>query len=323
MNYELALKHSDGDGDGDGVWNCGMGSSMSWHICGKEGGKVEHDQGLVTLKLNVSAMFAAIAMNIVQHCLPGFMHRSRQLNHQADNPTPKALLNAHQFWLILHFRAISSPSARRQTWHITIPLISFCLEHDLTPKLFRVGIPPCPEAVLPPVDLPRLQLKTTSLVRLCRHQQELVVLVGVLDLLLKRTHEPDSGLHTRRDLRVMELKQQAHLPRERIPRLCDLVPRPTDLDHVLLHLHTIAHHHLSILLRFFLFPCCAPGQVGLMFSSLRVGEVGAIVLVHRQAETAFEGSDVVLEEVRVFVEIDALEGEFAKTFAAICVCCGL
>jgi len=41
--------------------------------------------------------------------------------------------------------------------------------------------------------------------------------------------------------------------------------------------------------------------------------------VHRQAETALEASDVVLEEVRVLVEVDGLERELPKTFAAICV----
>lgn len=38
-----------------------------------------------------------------------------------------------------------------------------------------------------------------------------------------------------------------------------------------------------------------------MFSTLGVGEVGAIVLVHGEAESAFEASDVVFEEVRVFL----------------------
>ena len=38
-----------------------------------------------------------------------------------------------------------------------------------------------------------------------------------------------------------------------------------------------------------------------MLAALRVCEVGAIVLVDGEAESAFEGADVVLEEVRVFV----------------------
>jgi hypothetical protein len=45
--------------------------------------------------------------------------------------------------------------------------------------------------------------------------------------------------------------------------------------------------------------------------------------VDRQAETAFKASDVVLEEVGVFVEVDGLEGELAEALAAVCIGCGL
>jgi hypothetical protein len=38
-----------------------------------------------------------------------------------------------------------------------------------------------------------------------------------------------------------------------------------------------------------------------MFATLSVSEVGAIVLVYGQTETAFEASDVVFENVGVFV----------------------
>lgn len=54
-----------------------------------------------------------------------------------------------------------------------------------------------------------------------------------------------------------------------------------------------------------------------MFAALGVGEVGSIVLVDGEAETAFEGADVVFEEVGVFVEIDGFEREFAEAFAAV------
>ena len=43
-----------------------------------------------------------------------------------------------------------------------------------------------------------------------------------------------------------------------------------------------------------------------MFSALGMREVRAIVLVDGQAESAFEASDVVFEEVGVFFEVDAL-----------------
>ena len=54
-----------------------------------------------------------------------------------------------------------------------------------------------------------------------------------------------------------------------------------------------------------------------MLAALCVGEVGAIVLVDCQAETAFEGADVVLEEVWIFVEVDGFEGEFAQALATV------
>ena len=56
-----------------------------------------------------------------------------------------------------------------------------------------------------------------------------------------------------------------------------------------------------------------------MLAALGMREVGAIVLVDCQAESAFETSHMVFEEVRVFIEIDVFEGEFAKTFAPVCV----
>ena len=60
-----------------------------------------------------------------------------------------------------------------------------------------------------------------------------------------------------------------------------------------------------------------------MLAALGVGEVGAVILVDCEAETAFEGADMVFEEVGVFVEIDGFEGEFAQSFAAVGVGCGV
>lgn len=54
-----------------------------------------------------------------------------------------------------------------------------------------------------------------------------------------------------------------------------------------------------------------------MLAALGVGEVGAIILVDGEAEPALEGADMVLEEVRVFVEVDGFEGELAETFAPV------
>jgi hypothetical protein len=42
-----------------------------------------------------------------------------------------------------------------------------------------------------------------------------------------------------------------------------------------------------------------------VFAALGVCEIGAIVLVDGEAEATLEGADVVFEEVRVFVEVEA------------------
>ena len=48
-----------------------------------------------------------------------------------------------------------------------------------------------------------------------------------------------------------------------------------------------------------------------------MGEVGAIVLVDRETQAAFEGADVVFEKIGVFVEVDGFEGKFAETLASV------
>jgi hypothetical protein len=61
------------------------------------------------------------------------------------------------------------------------------------------------------------------------------------------------------------------------------------------------------------------GKIGLMLSALGVGEVGTIVLVDGQAESTFEGSDVVLEEVGVFVQVNSFESKFAQTLSSVSI----
>jgi hypothetical protein len=60
-----------------------------------------------------------------------------------------------------------------------------------------------------------------------------------------------------------------------------------------------------------------------VLAPLGVGEVGPVVLVDCETEAAFEGADVVLEEVWVFVEVYGFEGELAESFAAVGVRGGL
>lgn len=54
-----------------------------------------------------------------------------------------------------------------------------------------------------------------------------------------------------------------------------------------------------------------------MLAALGVSQVGAIVLMDGEAETTFEGANVVFEEVWVFVEVDGLQGEFSQTFTSV------
>lgn len=57
-----------------------------------------------------------------------------------------------------------------------------------------------------------------------------------------------------------------------------------------------------------------------MLATLRVSQVGAIVLVNCQAQAALEAADMIFEEVGVFVEVDGFECEFAEAFATVGVC---
>jgi hypothetical protein len=54
-----------------------------------------------------------------------------------------------------------------------------------------------------------------------------------------------------------------------------------------------------------------------MLPALGMGEIRAIVLVNSETETTFEGSDMVFEEVGIFVEVDGFEGEFSQTLSSI------
>jgi len=48
-----------------------------------------------------------------------------------------------------------------------------------------------------------------------------------------------------------------------------------------------------------------------MLATLSMGEVGAIILVYCETESTFEGADMVLEEVRIFIEINGLKRKFS------------
>lgn len=48
-----------------------------------------------------------------------------------------------------------------------------------------------------------------------------------------------------------------------------------------------------------------------MLATLCMRKIGTIVLMDRKAETALKGTDMVLEEVRIFVQINSLERKFS------------
>lgn len=109
------------------------------------------------------------------------------------------------------------------------------------------------------------------------------------------------------------------LPRQRIPRFGDLVARPPNLDHVPphLHAHVDTKHVLILGSPLLLLPRRSPGKIRLMFSALCVSEIRTIVLMHGEAKAAFEGADMILEEIGVFIEVDRFQCKLSKTFASV------
>jgi hypothetical protein len=115
------------------------------------------------------------------------------------------------------------------------------------------------------------------------------------------------------------LEQQSVLARVRVADFGDTVSGAADLDDVLLNLNTSEQTLLAdiVPLSLSLLFCSTTCQVGLVLPSLCVGEIRAVVLMDRQAKTALEATDVVLEEVRVLVEVDGLERELSETFSSV------
>lgn len=189
-----------------------------------------------------------------------------------------------------------------ETRHAAVSLFSLSLEGDLNPELLVVFVKPSPVLAFRTIDLASLKLESTCLVGLGSNQQILELLVRLLDLLLKSRHESDSRLNILRDFRVLQLEQQTQLPRQRIPSLCNLVPRSSNLDNISLDLDL--RQARQILISVFAQLCfsgCTSSQIGLMLASLGVREIGTVVLVYGQTQATFETADVVLEDVGVFV----------------------
>lgn len=44
-----------------------------------------------------------------------------------------------------------------------------------------------------------------------------------------------------------------------------------------------------------------------MLSTLGMSKIGPVILMHSEAQTTFEGTDMVFEEIGVFVKVDCLQ----------------
>lgn len=215
-----------------------------------------------------------------------------------------------------------SLTSRCQSRNRTEPLITLGLEKQLAPELLAVLIEPRPELSLSPIDLTSLQLHRNCLVRLASDDEILVVWVWLLDSLFVGAHEADAGDDTSCDIGKLKLKEQTILARDRVADLRDAITWSSDLQSVLLDLYArkqslLAHivpPALTLLL------CGTTCQVGLMLPPLCMCEIRAVVLVDCQAQPAFKASDVVLEEVRVLVEVDCLKCELAEAFPTVGIC---
>lgn len=226
--------------------------------------------------------------------------------------------------LPIRLNDLSSPHGRK-TGHAAEAFLTLRLEHDLHPELLAILVKPVPISPFPTINLLSLKLETASLIRLGRNNQILEVFIRIFNLLLKRGHEPHARDHTGRDLLELHLEKQTHLACQGIPDLGDFVTGTTDLDRLLLDLHT----HCSgegggiLIFAFALFAGSATGEVRLVLFALRVGQVGAVILVDCETETALEAADMVLEKVGIFVEVDRLQRELAQALATVGVGCGV
>jgi hypothetical protein len=141
-------------------------------------------------------------------------------------------------------------------------------------------------------------------------------------VLLVCAHESDLWGDTGLDVWVLELEEESILARYWVADLGNAIARAADLERVPLDLHAGEQALLAviILLTLPLLLGSTSGQVGLVLPALCVREIGAVVLVDGETQTALEAADVVLEEVRVLVEVDRLERELAETLSAVGIC---
>ena len=97
------------------------------------------------------------------------------------------------------------------------------------------------------------------------------------------------------------MKQKTILPRERIPNFRNFISRSTNLDDVSAWSWEVEAQQSFISLSFLLFTSSSSSQVSLVFTALSMGQVRAVILMDGEAEPAFEGTDMVFEEIGVLV----------------------
>ena len=64
----------------------------------------------------------------------------------------------------------------------------------------------------------------------------------------------------------------------------------------------------------------SPCQIGLMFFSLGVREVAALIGVQCEAESALVGADVIAHEIGILGDVDGLKGQFSQSLLPLNVC---
>lgn len=191
---------------------------------------------------------------------------------------------------------------------------------ELKKKLLGLSVPVGPELSLCLVDLPARHLEGNGLIGLSSHEQVLPAAVWGLNPLLVGRHEAVAWHDALSNLRVVNLKQQALLAHLCVPLLGHFVARAANL-------HKLFYFHLDLLRcwlgRGFLgLFGSSPGQVSLVFLPLGVGQVAPLIVMQRQAEFAFIGSQMVFHKIWVLVDVDGFKGQLPQALPAVPVALG-
>ncbi len=134
---------------------------------------------------------------------------------------------------------------------------------------------------------------------MCTHDEILIRLVWRLSLLFPGAHEPPARDDARLDLREVDLHHHALLVRLTIAHFRHTIPRPPDLqEHLALHVRLL---RCDLQLALLHVARRAPREVRLVLLALRVCEIGALVGVQGEAETALQRAQMVAQDIRVLI----------------------